>query len=340
MKLSSTALLLCLLSVSAFGHHSISEYTDEISEIEGVVTVTRWRNPHVEFEIIVTDAESRETVWNIEGNPLNALERKGINPDTVRVGDAITVAGRVSTRRENQILAENFLLPSGTELLMSPASQPRWSVSTHVLGTNEEVIEESKRLESQRTANGIFRVWTREPRGRIAWAGGLPLTASAEAIRASFDPLVDNPLLDCTPPGMPRAIIGNAWPIEFVEVDGEILLRMEEFDIVRTIHLEAAESAVDQPPTPLGYSVGHWEENTLVVGTTQIDWPFLDNFGVSQSSEIELTERFILSEGDARLDYEITVDDPETFTRTVTGTRTWLWIPGMELKPYECSTLG
>ena len=45
-------------------------------------------------------------------------------------------------------------------------------------------------------------------------------------------------------------------PMEFIDRGDTILLRMEEYDTVRTIHMTAAADPGTQPRTPLGYSVG------------------------------------------------------------------------------------
>ena len=111
---------------------------------------------------------------------------------------------------------------------------------------------------------------------------------------------------------------------------------MEEYDIVRTIHMNAEQPDGEPSASPLGYSVGRWEEETLVVQTTRINWPYFDDSGIPQSESVEILERFTLSEGDRRLEYEITVTDPEAFTEPVIGISAWAWVAGQEVQPYNC----
>ena len=85
----------------------------------------------------------------------------------------------------------------------------------------------------------------------------------------------------------------------------------------------------------LGYSVGYWEDNTLVVETSHIDWPFFDRLGTSQTKAIEILERFTLSEDERRLDYRVTILDPETFTGPATIEAHWLAL-GETIEPDEC----
>ena len=49
-----------------------------------------------------------------------------------------------------------------------------------------------------------------------------------------------------------------------------------------------------------------------------------------------IEERFSLSADQRRLDYEMTVTDPATFTEPVTQQSYWIWRPGETVKPYGC----
>jgi len=48
-------------------------------------------------------------------------------------------------------------------------------------------------------------------------------------------------------------------------------------------------------------------------------------------------ERFTVVDDGARLRYEITANDPATFTEPLTLTKYYLWVPGLEIRPYECA---
>jgi hypothetical protein len=83
--------------------------------------------------------------------------------------------------------------------------------------------------------------------------------------------------------------------------------------------------------------VGRFEGPTLVVTTTRIDWPFFSQLGIRQSPAVEIVERFTPTPDGSRLDYEMTVTDPATFTRPVVLSQYWLWLPSVTLLPYECT---
>ena len=50
-----------------------------------------------------------------------------------------------------------------------------------------------------------------------------------------------------------------------------------------------------------------------------------------------MTERFTAVEDGSELEYEIVVDDPVNFTEPVTLTKTLIYVPGVELIPFECT---
>ena len=54
-------------------------------------------------------------------------------------------------------------------------------------------------------------------------------------------------------------------------------MNVEYFGIRRTVHMDDAVDPATIAPSPLGYSVGRWEGDTLVVETTRIDYLLLQH---------------------------------------------------------------
>ena len=127
----------------------------------------------------------------------------------------------------------------------------------------------------------------------------------------------------------------TAHPMEITRAGGDILIRLEEQDVDRRINMDADATSVT--PGPYGYSVGRWDDDTLVITTTNIDWPFFDDIGTPQSEDVETVERFTLRADECRLDYTLTVTDPRTFSAPFTLDGHWNWVPGEIIKPYNCS---
>ena len=312
---------LILLCSEVLAHHSSAPYYDHdrVIEIEGRITEVFWQNPHIRFTL--QDDNSEE--WNIETTSVSVLSRWGLTGDVVQVGTRVRFAGSAGTRSERAIWVTNMLLPNGEEVLFS--ARPRWSQNT---------IGEDLRSEiTGNTELGIFRVWTSA--GRL-WNDEYPLTEAAQSVRAAWDPIEDAPTASCAPKGM-VSIMEAPYPIEFVDQGDEILLRTEEYDLVRTISISA--DTADQAPAPslLGHSIGRWEGETLVIETTGVSYPHFDKTGIPQTESVHYEERFTVDADGSRLDYIVIVTDPTTFTEPVELTKIWVWRPGEEVKPYICT---
>ena len=325
--------VLMFSSLGVMSHHSTQVFYDfdNVVEIEGRVTWVLWKNPHVRFNLTRIDGNGREEVWKLEGGSLNTLQRASVGEDVIRVGDFVRAAGPLSSRGLNTIYVSNVLLPDGQEISLQQEQRLRWTSASSV----PPIAENSESEVAPLQANGIFRVWTREygdPRPT------LPFTATAIETRVQWDPLTEDPAIRCIPQGIPGAM-DNPYPIEFTQQGEDIVLRLEEWDGVRTIHVGTGESVEELLYPHMGYSVGYWEGSTLVVETSNIDYPLFDPTGTPQSEAVEIVERFMISDDEQRLDYQATVTDPETFTEPAVLYQHWVWIPGEEIKPYEC-TLG
>ena len=325
---------------AATAHHSAAAFFDEenMGEIQGEVTGIRWKNPHVAIMVTVTGADGEKVEWDVESNALNALDRIGISRETVAIGDQIRFFGPLSRHGLPLMRAYNILLPSGEEVVMMPhvSTERRWE--DHSLVSAVPVLENRDVSDAIRQADGIFRVWTQ---GRISLRNAqLPLTAEAVAAKAAFDPLTDDPALKCIPSGMP-AVMDVTFPVEFVDQGEEIVLRLEQWDTVRIIHMNGFPAMADgQPGTRVGYSVGHWDGGSLVVETSNIDWNFFDDRGTPLSNAVSVVERFTVSDDEISLHWEATTTDPATFTEPVVQEQTFRWVPGEEIKPYECTVGG
>lgn len=327
--------VLLILALAAPGpllaHHAVGVAydTENLGTVEGTVVDVFWRNPHVVVSIDRTLENGEREIWEAESGSTNSLERLGIGRDIVQIGDRVALMGALSRRGLTTMAAYTMTLADGTEI-------PLWPQRAARLGRDVTPVPfaEAAREQSSQQAEGIFRIWSRI--SVTGFQSTLPFTEAAVAARADFDPLADDPALLCIPPGMP-GMMNNPYPIEFVDQGDRILLRLEEWDGERLIHLSADSSADDQPPSHVGFSTGRWAGNTLVVTTTRINESFFDDVGTPQSEDVEVVERFELNETADRLDYMAVVTDPGTFTEPATLVGAWHWNPGEEIKPFQCA---
>ncbi|HEY5622373.1 MAG TPA: DUF6152 family protein [Gammaproteobacteria bacterium] len=321
-----------LWPLAGVAHHSMAEWdTSIVEEMEGEVVSVVWRNPHIRWTMRIRNDEGEDELWTMAGTSPNHLTRRGVTAETLSVGEVIRVVGSPSTRRPLNFIVNSALLPDQTEVLLrglGPAVDPHWPNARAVIGTGEWGAAEAAAAEPR----GLFTVW-RSVRG-VGGREPLSLTPEAEAVLATWN-VADNWVVRCERRGMPSTM-GNPYPREFVDQGDTIVLRIEEHDNVRVIHMTGAVDPATQPASRLGYSVGRWEdERTLVVETTRINFPWYNTSGVPQSEDVKVFERFTLSEDELRLGYEQIVTDPATFTAPARLTGEWAAIPGIEIQRFD-----
>jgi hypothetical protein len=342
MKLFIIGLMLVSVPFVGSAHHARVEYDpSQVVELEGTVESVKWTNPHVRLMLRVSGDDA--TVWQLEGMDVTRLDRAGVPRDLLKVGDAIRVSGDPSTRRANRMFVRHVLLPDHRELLLAVGRKPLWS--ENVIGSDYP-DNSTPKITIGETPEGIFRVWFPHFRdGLGAFAKTPPFTTEGQASYDAYDNIVDDPVLGCTPPGMPKLVTrAGVRPIEFEKGKSVILIKVEAFGLVREIDMSGRRPEVSKEPRPLGYSAGRWEEDTLIIETTKIDWPRFQLYGFEgapQSTSAMITERYEFREEDDQLIYSIMLEDPVNFTEAINaeGYQTYEWHEGQKLIPfYDCGT--
>ena len=322
-------------------HHSTAEYdSSTVVEAQGVVTKVLWANPHVRLEVSTQSFDGVATLWLLEGQNPGDLDRAQIPRDIVKTGDTVKFAGNPSTRRERHMYVTNVLLADQTEIALRANATQRWAPSRY-LSYLQATVDPARAAADR--GEGIFKVWLPTASKTPDWASDPPLTPAARAAWQAYDAIRDDPVIDCRAPGMPQVSTRSGrYAIRFVRSGDDIVLKNEYRDIDRVVHMTAPPGASSRPaPTPLGWSTGRWDGESLVVTTTAIDWPYFQLYGlegVPQSAEMTIVERFTPSADGRELTYDLSATDPRTFTQTVSapGYRTFRWQPGFEFLPPDC----
>ena len=338
-----TRRLLCLALLlpcpAVLAHHSVSAYFDnsQVMEVQGELIEVKWRNPHIGFTIHVRDEDGGETSWEISASSVSHLGRLGLSADMFTPGEIVTFAGWPSRRSIPALQAHNMLTAGGEEIVLNTTGRRYWSVGIEdrLRVTPASV---AARDDGDNPDRSLFRVWstpTRTADRNNLGNSSYPLTEEAREAKAAWDPLTDNPIIDCVGKGMP-SIMSPPYPMELIDQGDVILYHQEEFDSIRTIHMNPATTPAPQPGK-MGHSVGRWEGETLVVDTNLSTWPYLDGSGTPVSAAAEYEERFTVSDDGKRLDYTVLITDPATFTEPVLLDRFWLWVPGRQVEQYDCT---
>jgi hypothetical protein len=324
-------LLLCsapFASVS-LAHHSVSALYDydNIGELEGTVKSLAWINPHIHLTIERIAENGEPELWRLEGSAVNLLQRRGIGSDILDVGDRVIVAGPLSSRGQQTMIASLVTVPNGDKVALFPGSAVRAGLLDPDAPAARSSQGEARAAAPTDEGGGIFGVWRPIAKPNTDSGSGIPpwsLTDAALAAYQAFDPLTDDPALSCVQAGMP-VILDTPYPVEFAESGDDILIRIEEWDGRRTIHMNAAEGGEAELASPMGYSVGRWEGNTLIITPNNLRYPYFDDLGTPQRGALEINERYTLSADGNRLDWEATATDPEIFTESpvLKGYRAW-----------------
>lgn len=188
-------------------------------------------------------------------------------------------------------------------------------------------------------------IWMPETKRTEALPRALPFTprvqATVDLARKTYDEHLDDAGRNCLPYGMPQSMLGTAaYPYEIIQHSDRITMLFELHMGVRRIHLDGRAIPADAMRTRMGYSVGHWEGSTLVVETAAL---MPQSQGFRRSERMRITERFDVLTGPSEpngksLRVQVTIDDPETYTRPLTVNKFYRYGTGeFEMGEYFCT---
>jgi hypothetical protein len=149
------------------------------------------------------------------------------------------------------------------------------------------------------------------------------------------DNQIDNPESRCLPRGVPKA---DAFDIhKVVATPGLIVILYEYQNMFRQIFTDGRPLPKDPNPTWMGYSVGHWEGDTLVVESNGFNGKaWLSGRGNPTTDALHLIERMRRRDF-GHMDIQITIDDPKAYTKPWTAQLHPQLIPDTELLEFVCN---
>src|SRR5688500_3072507 len=324
---------------------------------DGVVTRVAWVNPRAYVFVDVRDSSGAVMNWAIEiGNPLD-LEQRGWSPTTVRTGDGVSVEAmpardntkrarllsfwttrprarvftdRAATARAAPVVAgPTPRWPDGQVRLGPPAGRKGYWGAASVTTMTESGAKVSVRSDGLLTnVSDADRVAPLQP-----WARAVYLYRQRTLLK-------DDPAARCLPPGGPRQFqTPNGF--QFVEQRdlGRILVLFgggnRNWRIISTDGRPLGQPA-EAVPSYYGSSAGRWEKDTLVVESVGYNERFwMTNGGLPHTEALRLLERFSRPDLNT-LRYEVTVDDPRTYTRPWRSEWTVRWVPDREIEEFFC----
>jgi hypothetical protein len=178
--------------------------------------------------------------------------------------------------------------------------------------------------------------------GRSSGTGALRPEAQAkvDAYQALVSATGDTPGGFCLGTGMPGSMAGSGgYPMEIIQRPDQITIIYEAHNEIRRVYFgERVIPPADRLAERDGYSVGHWEGDTLVVEVTQLKEQVDQRY--PHSADATIVERYTMDTDDSGtpvLTNEWTMTDPAFYTSPVTGLKQWSRIPNGFLMTYECT---
>ena len=130
-------------------------------------------------------------------------------------------------------------------------------------------------------------------------------------------------------------MLDQPYPIEFIDQGDQIVLRIEEWNAVRTIHMNNA-AMDDGLSTIYGHSKGRWEGDTLIIETSGVDYPYYNDAGTPMTKGMKITERYSISADQRRMNWTATIVDPKIFTKPVSFGGWMAWAPDIVIQEFGC----
>ena len=181
-----------------------------------------------------------------------------------------------------------------------------------------------------RNGNALFYITSDlKPEEIRPWAAAL-YKQRADDFRRDTDGI------GCLPPGPKAGFAVGAAPMKIVQTPSLVVVLYEYHTIFRQIFTDGRALPEDPNPAWMGYSVGLWDKDALVVTTAGYnDRTTLDLAGHPHTEALRVTERYRRRDA-GHLDLQVTFDDPKAYTRPWTVPVEFDLIPDGDLIEYVC----
>lgn len=203
--------------------------------------------------------------------------------------------------------------------------------------------------------SGVWQAYASVPQSGPGQAAALT-EEGKRRVEAYFEQLGENyvePGAYCVPPGMPSTMTTMvSYPVEIIQSPNRVTMLAELDMQVRRIYMDGREVPEDYPPSRMGYSVGHWEDDgTLVIETRLLSeylmrsWPRTENTQIverlyrANRDELDVVRNGFPPESESNdiLLFEMTVTDASLYKEPQRITMYYQRIPDDEFLEYDCT---
>lgn len=345
MRLIYVTALAGALAISplTLAHHSDAGIDDN-SEITlvGKVTEFRWRQPHVYISIDVIE-NGAPVNWDIQLIALNILARQGWNAKSLVPGDEVVVNANPAMNGKPYAKLLSITKADGSPVAVDPGTPEnssaktaslagKWTAQRPETSARREPPPPPPAHEEAPACNTGFDCYFRT---------NLVLTEAGKAAAAAYHPLSsENPESTCVGRPTPSALVsarGYLLEFDLSAAEQKILIRSEWFNELRTIWMDGRPHPDASVTLVTGHSIGHWEDDTLVIDTRNFDdhrSPY--QIGVPSGSQKHVVERYRLNDDGTSMRAEFMLEDPEFIAEPFNDGKDLYFAPHMEMLATDC----
>lgn len=297
------------VSYSALAHHSFSaEFEEKEGEIQGVILSGRFSNPHPRYQVEVTSADGTKEVWELQGSSVTTLTSGGWTPEFLSIGDEITVRGALGRNGARKMFIRGVTKANGETYPPQNVVRRDPSVINATPGKDYGYAKVNPDAPFD-----ISGPWRNSYKFRVTVDDlepkPTPFTDEGRALYARTTHY-DDYSLRCVAPGLPR-IFGAPYDMDIVDAGSHYQVTYIEHNTPRRIYMDGRAVPADYPDRPMGYSLGHWDGDVLVIETTNLLGGWLDGSGLPfmGGENTRIVERYTFADDRLSMEREMTIYD-------------------------------
>ena len=179
---------------------------------------------------------------------------------------------------------------------------------------------------------------------RFAPPAGFKLTPQAQVIydaarkAQSEGKVYHDDIGQCWPAGLPINMT-RVWPIAMIQLPTAVFMIQELMNTMRFIYLDGRAHTDPDIAVPSfnGESIGHWENDALVIDTKYFvaEHHWIDS-GIPASDALHIVERIRMIDGGKQLEIQFSLTDPKSWEGTWTMTKHWRRVDDRDIAEVEC----
>lgn len=241
--------------------------------------------------------------------------------------DSRDLAGFVFNRRLSGNFADNSI--SGSFTVESATEDPKPG------GNWSAVRKSAERPRQPPQPIDVSGIWTPAP-GADFRKYSMDLTAMAQEWHNGYMMHYDQPNVRCVSPGIVAMVAWGGYPVEIISSENRLTFIYEVGSEVRRVFMDGKSPPEYYPPSPMGFSNGHWDGSELIIETQLLEANVRDFRGEPITEGARMHERYSFGEDGKTMSAVITLVDPGNYNMPPIRRRNWVRNPKTEMYPYEC----